>query len=259
MLNELRDEGIENIMIFVSDAHRYDFLPDEIKQMGVTFKMVAASTFTAPSFSSICTGLFPFRHRVISFRDTIPREMTTLFEIDGMNSTFTTENTWVNWDFTELTPIFRMLRRKDRKSLQEIETPFIYIEDEKGGHCPYGWDEDDIYEEWECQKFFKDYGGKPPKDLKGRYVKGIERSPIGDPSVIGNQHHQRIFVNRFQDLIDHPVLRLEHTPVGLPGFLSRSFVAIQRRVHGGENDMVSPIRRMRVHEEDIPFVFLHQT
>ena len=66
--------------------------------------------------------------------------------------------------------------QKKRIPLSKIKTPFIYVEDEKGGHCPFGWSKNDDYEEWDCITFFKDYGKKDPIELKERYKKGIKRS-----------------------------------------------------------------------------------
>jgi len=176
LLDELKNENINNIVIFISDATRWDHLPIEVREMGVTFKMVAASTFTAPSVSSLITGLYPFRHNVFSFHDVIPPHCVNLLKLPGYNGSFWTENTWLNWDFTSTTPIYRMMRIKERISLEDIKEPFIYVEDEKGGHCPYGWDYEDDYKEWECIKFFSDFGKKDIALLRERYKMGVDRS-----------------------------------------------------------------------------------
>lgn len=51
--------GIKNIMIFVSDALRWDYLPQSVARRGITFKTIASSLFTASSFPSMVTGLYP--------------------------------------------------------------------------------------------------------------------------------------------------------------------------------------------------------
>ncbi len=177
MLESLKNAGIKNIAIFISDATRFDHLPKEVREMGVTFKMVSSSTFTAPSVSSLITGLFPFRHTVFSFHDSIPPQCMNLLKLPGYNCSFWTENTWIDMNDYRTSPIYKMMRMDKRISLKEIEEPFIYIEDEKGGHCPYGWDYDDEdYEEWDCQKFYSDYGRKELKELRKKYQDGMDRS-----------------------------------------------------------------------------------
>lgn len=176
MLGSYDLKRVRNIVIFLSDALRYDHLPDDIRDMGLSSKMIAASNCTAPSLSTMVTGLYPFRHEVFTFKDRLPKKMFNLLNLEGMNTTFRTENTWSTYKSFKLNPIYRMLNQERSVALNNIEPPFIYIEDEKGGHCPYGWDEGDIYEEGDCISFFREYGKKSKSDLIERYEKGIERS-----------------------------------------------------------------------------------
>jgi len=167
---------VKNIMIFLSDSLRWDYLPEKIKNMGLVIKTVSSSNCTAPSLSSMVTGLYPFRNGVFTFSDRLPKRNFNILDAEGYHTSFRTENTWTSYDCCKLNPIFRMLNQTNSISLQDIEPPFIYIEDEKGGHCPYGWSEDDIYKEGDCLSFFKDYGRKDITELKKRYEKGIKRS-----------------------------------------------------------------------------------
>ena len=74
-------------------------------------------------------------------------------------------------------PLYEILNEKRRVSLGEIEPPFVYLEDEKGGHCPYGWSPGDAeYEEWECARFFRDLGKKDVEFLEEKYHEGAARS-----------------------------------------------------------------------------------
>lgn len=167
---------IENIMLFVSDSHRWDYLPKIISQRGITFKTVASSTWTASSFPSIITGLYPQHHGVFSFFDKIPAGLQTLLNLQGFNTSLWMENTWIDLERPSQSQLHRLLNTRNAIPLEQLSPPFIYLEDEKGGHCPYGWTKDDVYKEIECRKFFKDYGYKSNKELKERYQIGIDRS-----------------------------------------------------------------------------------
>ena len=171
-----KSNEIKNIYIFVSDSLRWDFLSKEVSNMGITFKMIASSTFTAPSFSSIVTGLYPFRHMVFSHLHRIPPDLFTIFDITDVNCRLITENTWTGYERQELNPFYRMLRQTETSNIRDIRTPFICIEDEKGGHCPYDWKPDDPWGEFDCKSFFREYGKKDIRALREKYRKGIDRS-----------------------------------------------------------------------------------
>jgi len=167
---------VENIVMFVSDSLRWDYLPRTIAQRGITYKTIAASAFTASSFPSIITGLYPQHHGVLSFFNKLPKGLQTLLNLPGYNTSLWLENTWIDAGRTGQSELHQLLNCKKAESLEHLTPPFIYLEDEKGGHCPYGWTEDDIYKEIECRKFFKDYGKKSNKELRERYQAGINRS-----------------------------------------------------------------------------------
>ncbi|MBY9009569.1 MAG: sulfatase-like hydrolase/transferase [Candidatus Lokiarchaeota archaeon] len=176
MLSFDNKDKIKNVVIFVCDALRYDYMPDIISNMGIKTKMIASSTFTAPTFPSIISGLYPYNHRVFSFfSEPIDKSIPTLINLKGYNTSLWTENSWEG--LKERSPLHKIIGSNKHISLKNIKEPFIYIEDEKGGHCPYGWSKDDsIYEEWDCKSFFEDYSNKAISDLKDSYKKGIDRS-----------------------------------------------------------------------------------
>ena len=60
--------------------------------------------------------------------------------------------------------------------MDDVEPPFIFMKDEKGGHCPYGWTKYDIFDEWDCVRFFKEMAKWDKKILIERYKKSINRS-----------------------------------------------------------------------------------
>ena len=184
ILNAIKDwhsshPKIKNIVLFVSDALRWDYLPEEVRSMGVTFKAVASGSFTPTSFASIISGLYPSRHDVYNFLndDWLSNVRSTLMNLDGYNSSFWTEDIWVGFDPPTLAPIYNVGGCKERVSLDDLKPPFIYLEDEKGGHCPYGWSRtNNEYEEGDCTKFFSDFGRKDVAELRKKYRTGAQRS-----------------------------------------------------------------------------------
>lgn len=172
-----RNQQIKNVVLFVSDALRWDHTPKEVSSLGVTFKAIASGITTATSFPSIVTGLYPPHHRVYSFyKDRLPSSIDSLLDLRGYSTSLWTENTWIGYDALEC-PLHRLLRHRNRVSLNKIEPPFVFLEDEKGGHCPYGWSNfDRDYEEWDCLNFFRDHGRKEERILRQKYQAGIERS-----------------------------------------------------------------------------------
>jgi arylsulfatase A-like enzyme len=172
-----RNPGIKNVMIFVSDALRWDYLPQSVATHGIVFKTVASSLFTASSFPSMVTGLHTPNHEVYKFSDRLPKNVKSLMNLDGYNTSLWNENTWLKYRTAEGNPLHRLLRLDQRIPLDEIEPPFIYLEDEKGGHAPFGWTfGDKDYEEWEATRFFRDYGSKGRDELIKKYGEGINRS-----------------------------------------------------------------------------------
>ena len=184
---------IENVVLFVSDALRWDYLPHDVAGRGVAFKTVASSLFTASSFPSIVSGLYPYHHGVYTFFHTIPRNLVTLLNLPGYNCTFWTV------DLPGSSAIHRVLRSTNPIPLDKLEPPFIYLEDEKGGHCPYGWtEEDENYAADDCIKFFRDYGRKSNKELLESYKAGIERSV--------REFNKRMEVLAERNLLDHTLV-----------------------------------------------------
>ncbi len=170
---------IENVVMFVSDSLRWDYLPRSVADRGVVFKTVASSLFTGSSFPSMVTGLHPPKHGVLNFFDRLGKSTTSLLNLDGYNTSLWNENTWLNCDPPHATPLHRLLRQDRRVPLEDLPSPFIYLEDEKGGHCPYGWpfeEEGYKYEEWECVRFIREHACDGREVLRRYYARSIERS-----------------------------------------------------------------------------------
>ena len=172
--NTLHKEKIKNVFIFVSDSLRFDFCPQEVMDMGLTIKTIASSLYTCPSFPSIVSGLYPQKHGVHKWQDVLSDSKLGLLSISGYNISLWCETTW-----THLPPnnsqIHAILRNPKGIPLEEIDPPFIFIEDDKGGHCPYGLPFSE-YMDGGCLDFFKEYGMKGKRELIKQYKIGIENS-----------------------------------------------------------------------------------
>ncbi len=167
-------KDVTNVLIFVSDALRWDFVPSSIKNMGITYKMISSSLYTASSFPSIFSGLYPPKHGVFTWEDALLKKDHGLLNIPGVNTSLRCENTWVDMG-PEDSQIHRLCGKPAGTPLDAIEEPFVYIEDDKGGHCPYGF----TFEEYGgggCFEFFKEYGGKERKELIECYRRGVRES-----------------------------------------------------------------------------------
>jgi len=173
-LKELKKQNIHNIVIFVSDSLRWDYTPPSILDLGISIKTIASSLYTAPSFASLVCGLYPTKTSISSWEDLLSSNLKGLLNLDDCNTSLWCETTW-----TDLPPwqsdIHKILGNPKGISLENISPPFIYMEDDKGGHCPYGIAYDEYSHFFE---FFEEYGKKGKDELIKQYKKGIEQSVI---------------------------------------------------------------------------------
>jgi arylsulfatase A-like enzyme len=203
---------IENVVLFVSDALRWDFTPDSVLSQGVAFRAVASGIRTPISFPSIVTGLYPPRLGVYSFyRQGLPSKIASLLNLPGYNTSLWTENCWTDYDPITSAPLYRILGHPKRISLEDIKPPFVYVEDEKGGHCPYGWSPiDRDYAEGDCLSFFRDFGRKGVGVLREKYQEGARRTA-------------REFQKRMRVLDQRGIARKTLVPVGSCGVTGRTW------------------------------------
>lgn len=174
MLNWLKSQNIENIVIFVCDSLRWGYTPVSILDMGIKIKTIASSLYTASSFPSIISGLYPPKTGVHTWDDKLPSNIMGLLDLEGYNSSLWCETTWTDSPPNK-SAIHQILRNPKGISLKDIKPPFIYIEDDKGGHCPYGLPFGE-YMGGGCPDFFKEYGKMGRKELIRQYKIGIDQS-----------------------------------------------------------------------------------
>lgn len=122
-------EAIENVFVFVSDGLRWDHLPDAVDEMGVTLKTVAQALYSPPSFSTLSTGLYPRQHGVTHWRDGLPNDVDTIYDVPGIDATY--------YDEKRADPLYETFGITERRGLDAMEPPFLHLERDLTPHVPY--------------------------------------------------------------------------------------------------------------------------
>ena len=118
----------KNVYVYVSDALRYDSVPESIASEGRTIPTLVPAAYTPISFSSLASGLSPQNHSVRSFYDTLEEE-TVLQRFE--NPCY-----YDHPDDSMTQNVFG--RYQDPVELDEIEEPFFHVERALDTHFPYG-------------------------------------------------------------------------------------------------------------------------
>ncbi|UPV75248.1 sulfatase-like hydrolase/transferase [Halorussus limi] len=138
LCESLQSLDVENVFVYVGDAVRWDYLPDEISSEGAVIKTVAASVHSPPSFASLSTGLYPPTHGVSSFSNQVHPNIPTLFDLDGYETRFLNS---VREQSHDVDPIYSVLREQPpdvTNPFKNLPSPFVVMERGPGGHAPYG-------------------------------------------------------------------------------------------------------------------------
>ncbi len=154
-----KENKIKNIYIFISDAVRWDYTPSYFKKQGLCFKTIAAGVHTPVSVPTILTGLNPNNHGFFKLSEnTLSKSFYTLLDVEGYDICYPGKRIYPIWD-------------ENKRGLEEMDPPFIYIEHDHGGHSPYG-----RKTELSSKDFYEKYYSKTCSDLKKVYKKGVKKS-----------------------------------------------------------------------------------
>lgn len=225
----LSELTVENVYVYAGDAVRWDYLPDRVRDFGTTVKTVGASTTSAPSFTSMLSGLYPTSHQVYSFNYKLGDEVATVLDLDDVSTGFL--NSIFEYAAKEhrgLDPIYRMLDIDDPPTAPVVdESPFVFFERGPGGHAPYG----DFA--GGATEYFERHRNHGERELKADYERSIE-----------------LDVDLFEDRLDMLDAKdvLEDTLV------------VYTSDHGeflGENGMVGHNSPMAPETAYVPTVFVH--
>lgn len=160
---------VDNVVIFISDSLRYDFLPENVRNLGITTKTISASTFTGSSIPSITSGMYPSEHKVWSLSKGQLAKQPPIF--NGINSGYNAETIWVDVPSKQKPPL-RINHIEQEREIESMVEPFVYVEHDKGGHEPYGYSFDQY---GNSKDFFDDHANCPEK-LSSLYKQSINKS-----------------------------------------------------------------------------------
>jgi len=121
----------ENLVIFVADALRYDYFPEQLKNGKKVIPTLAPSLHTPTSFTSLHTARSPENHNVRGFMEELDDSILTSFDFFP-NCAFYDEGT--------ISSIKRSIFKSGGiDDLEEMDPPFIWVERTLGTHAPYGY------------------------------------------------------------------------------------------------------------------------
>lgn len=171
-LATLATEQVSNVVIFVSDSLRYDSVPRSVMELGVHGRAIAGSTFTASGYPSILTGQYPSTHRVWNFEDSLanPPELLTQYGQSGIDAT----DVWTNVDVPAKKPPLRICGETEETTLSELESPYMHVIHDKGGHMIYGDSDDE--DRWAGHSEFFDDLEDSPDTIDELYHKSVQES-----------------------------------------------------------------------------------
>lgn len=190
LLGDMNIEELEisNVLLYIGDAVRFDSLDDRVDDLGVTFKTISQSIHTPTSFASMLTGCIPPRTNVYWFRDRLPEDLDTLFNLSRHNCDFVHTDSAL--ERTQGGSLAKLLKvgTATKESLVDFEEPFVWVERGPGGHAPYGH---------EPMKSAKEYWDRTlpasEETLKSEYRGAIRRD-------------YKVFSDRLDTLKDHDLL-----------------------------------------------------
>ncbi|RZH67022.1 sulfatase-like hydrolase/transferase [Natrinema altunense] len=166
------NQAPKNLLLFVVDSLRWDELPQDLAQRGVTFKTVAQSLYSAPSFSTLSTGLYPQEHGVARWEDKLRTDLPNIYDLPGTDGGF-----YQDAD-PQTEAMFRVLSRETATPLKSLKPPFVYLERDTSPHPPLAGFET-------VTEYYRSRGSNW-QTIRNEYREGIETS-----------------LDRLEDRLDH--------------------------------------------------------
>lgn len=163
-------DDVENLVVLVGDAVRWDHSHEALAERGTTYKTVAASLHTPTSFATMLTGRHPIAHGVHGFNRSLPDTVTSLFDLHGYETSFG-EGYMNDW----LAERQRLFGDVARSSLEDVEPPFVWVNRDGGGHAPYGGfdDEGQGYRDASARVYLDRHAGDTER-LREDYARGVD-------------------------------------------------------------------------------------
>lgn len=167
---ESKTPEVQNIILYIDDAVRFDYAKDRLSSIGETYKTVSSSVHTPASFTSIFTGLHVPQHGVTGFGQRLSDDIFTIFDIK-------THEVKMAEKGVSSSPIRDIFPRAASGSIDFENQPFIHIIWGPGGHAPYGGFEFDDYSfsDLSASEYFDKAAGDTDR-LQRDYKRGVEQS-----------------------------------------------------------------------------------
>lgn len=124
-------DSVSNILLFVSDSLRWDFLPKSMRERGTVFKTVAQSTYSPPSFTTLSTGLYPPQHGVNGFNKKLADGVETTYHIPGVDGAYFNEGKLA------VDSLYRTYGVHEERSIATLDSPFWYLERDTTTHAAF--------------------------------------------------------------------------------------------------------------------------
>jgi hypothetical protein len=134
VLAPLTAASVENVYVFVCDALRRDELPPSVAELGVTVPTLANALCTPQSMPTILSGQYPPTHGVNWFDQSVPADVPTLLGTGDDHEDLTVGYNELVWGGS---PITGVLCDPPSVDLSTLESPFLVVEHDHGGHTPY--------------------------------------------------------------------------------------------------------------------------
>jgi hypothetical protein len=149
------DLEVENVVVFVGDAVRWDATSDELSRRGLTFKTVSASLHTPTSFTTMLSGLHPCQHQVYGFQQQLTGA-DSVFDLPA-HDVFFGPGYMNDWLCNQQ----QILGSRPQSPLTDVESPFVWISRDGGAHAPYdGFDEaGQAYADVDAREYLMDAAG----------------------------------------------------------------------------------------------------
>lgn len=157
---------VENVLVYVADALRWDALPERVADRALTARGVASSIHTPTAFGSLVSGLYPPAAGVFGFENTV--QAPTLFDVDAAETTYDSSMLDSPGREDSLFAVFDHDPDDAHGTLDDASPPFVHVERANGGHAPYG---DSDLTGWE---YFREHGHRSDEWLRADYERRVE-------------------------------------------------------------------------------------
>jgi len=179
------DGDVENVYVFVSDALRYDYAPESLRQYGDVVRTIASATNTCTSFPTLVTGRYPPEHGVWTFSGLLPEGMPTVYDyFPGESPGFYTPHVLVD-SVDQAAHYGRLPAFYDH--LARLEPPYFVLDRDTTPHLPFGYDAADNDQLEIVSKYDPDFPFETPDGIDPDYPSSGEYL-----AAYGNDHERLV-------------------------------------------------------------------